>query len=74
MYYQCSVCNQWSEYTLLNEPVIEERPSCMQHVHIPTQFHRCGHKGYFRWTKKEWIGLCKLQQWTVKIAIKEEAA
>ena len=59
--YRCSVCNQWSDFTTyFDEEVIDEGGTQMPHVHIPTLFHKCGHKGYFRWTKKEFIQLCQM--------------
>ena len=65
--YPCSVCQLRGEFTMLEEPVIEEKPSCMQHIHIPSFFSRCGHHGYFRWTKKSFVKLCKRKGWTYRV-------
>lgn len=59
--YPCSKCGHFSPFTAHYEQEVQSEPiSGMTHVLIPTTFTRCGHEGVFRWTRKEFIGLCKL--------------
>ena len=66
--FKCSVCHNWSSFTLHCEREVQsERISEMTHVLIPTTFQKCGHLGIFRWDRKSFIGLCKLQGITPNI-------
>jgi len=68
--YRCSRCGQWSDFTPYYDEVVQsEKITCMTHVLIPTKFHKCGHMGVFRWDRKSFIQLCKLQG--IKPKIKE---